>query len=201
MAYLDQGAKNAGLYEDLEFIKKTLRYPLRRALLLPLLAWSLIIAALFFFTVFRLLADTHLSVGKHWFAGLIPLVFAVPVIAGLLRYLRSLKFAVLPTGRRLAENRILLEHFLTAQQLQVVNHPMSNDIFQIVSTPVSAKTRDMRQVMVFIADEGRILLNSHFTSNGLMVAPASRLHSVMKAQLEAWISTAGKQTGGSALQY
>ena len=201
MDYLDQGAKSAGLYEDLAFIKKTLRYPLRRALLLPLLAWSLIVAALFFFTVFRLLGNTDLSAGKHWFAGLIPLVCSVPVIAGLLRYLRSLKFTVLRTGRPIVENRVLLERFLKEQQLQVVNHPMSKDIFQIVSTPVSAKTGDMRQVMVFIADEGRILLNSHFTSNGLMIAPASRLHTTMRAQLEAWISTTGKQPGGNALQY
>lgn len=200
MAYLDRGAKSAGLYEDLDFIRKKLRYPLRKALLWRPLAWGSLIAVLFLFTAFRLSSEPSMWGSRRFFAGLMPLILSVPLIAGVVRYLRSLKFAVLSTALDTAGNRRVLERFLQAQQLQVINHPLSKDIFQIVSVPVSSKTGEMRQVMVFIADEGRILLNSHFTANGFMIAPASNRHRQMKVQLEDWIARSGTQSAGTGLQ-
>ncbi len=155
--------------------------------------------ALALFTTIRSYTAFHNGNIAGLFPGLLPMVLATPVIAGMVRYRRSLKFAVLPTRVNKAGNRLILERFLREQQLQVVNHPLSKDIFQIVSTPVSTKTGDMRQVMVFIADEGRILLNSHFTASGLMIAPASRLHHKMKQQLEASIAGSGMQSSTTSL--
>lgn len=195
--YLNQGAKSAGLYEDLDFIREKLRYPLRSGLLLPLLAWGLLLVAVVGYCCFWLLSRAAQPGTRQFFAAFLPLVLCLPLVAGALRYMRSLKFSALQTGMDSRQNRELLTHFLQQQQLQVVNHPSSKDIFQIVSTPVSAKTKDMRQVMVFIADEGRILLNSHFSRSGFMVAPASRLHKQMQAALEAWIKSKGMQQGSN----
>lgn len=191
--YLGQGPTKTGVYEDLDFIKKHLRYPLKRRLLMPLLVWSVPVAALCIYTALRVFSNAYTPGSSRFFIALLPLAISIPLLSGLFRYIKSFRFTQLRTGRSQADARRMLAAFFLEHGIQVVRHPVSPDIFQIVSTPVSAKTGDMREVMVLIADEGRILLNSHFANGGFILVPPALLRRNMEAKLKAWIKTPGPE--------
>ncbi|PSK93949.1 hypothetical protein [Taibaiella chishuiensis] len=191
--YLNDGPRSAGVYEDLDFIKKKLHYPLRRRLLVPLLAWIVPLLALYGFSLARIWGAGDPADHRRYYMGVLPLIFTIITLAGLSRYGATLRFATLYTGLDRRRSRELIAAFLRAQQVAVITHPMSGDIFQIVSTPVSSRSGDMREVLVLIADEGRILLNSHFANNTLMMVPPARLRRHMEKALKNWIRDASPE--------
>ncbi len=191
--YLDQGPRSNGVYEDLDFIKKKLHYPLRRRLLVPLLAWILPLLALYGFSLARIWGAGNPADSRRYYMGVLPVIFTIITLVGLSRYGATLRFSTLYTGLDKIRTRNLVAAFLEAQQVAVITHPMSKDIFQIVSTPVSSRSGDMREVMVLIADEGRILVNSHFANNTLMMVPPARLRKHMEGALKKWISEASPE--------
>jgi hypothetical protein len=171
-----------GIYEDLGFIKKHLRYRYTSGVKTPLIFWSLLII------LFGTLMTSYLNVsGKPGtLPNPLPVVMIIPLVVMLYRYVRSLKFIALETGLSLEINRQLLAAFLQKQHLQVFEHPESKDIMQIISIPVYHKN-DMREVIVFIADRNRILINSHFTNSGWTMSPGKRHHNQMAHSLDQWI--------------
>lgn len=159
---------------DLSFIKRHLRYPMRKSRWIPILFWSL-----FFVLIVALILSAILdkdSVTK-------PIVL-VPVIIPFIivfRYIHSLRFVKVNTPFYLDENIKVLERFLTAQQLLTYRHPEAPEVFQILSKNISTGKED-REILVFIADDKRVLLNSHFTNSGWSL-PMGKSHADEMAKM------------------
>jgi hypothetical protein len=148
------------LLEDLSFIKERLRYPYRRMTVMPLLAAGVFVAILF-----RLLFAVVLMKGSGLLRAVIfiPLV-GIPAFIGIKRYFNLIRFFPVATPLYIAGNIQLLQRFLEEQRLVTFRHPEAPEIFQIISTNIDA-FGDEREVLIFICDDKRILINSHFTSS------------------------------------
>ncbi|PZF71197.1 hypothetical protein [Taibaiella soli] len=148
---------DSNLIKDLSFIKKNLRYPISKRQLLPgmLAVMSLTTVCLL---VTLTLAKKH---GPFDFllVGLLLLTFFITSR----RTYESLRFISVPTPFVLIENIKALHDFLESQHLVVFHHPEAPEVFQIISKNIDA-FKDVREILVFIADDNRILINSHFTS-------------------------------------
>jgi len=121
----------------------------------------------------------------QWIA--VTMVTVLPAIA-VYQYLNILKFARVPTPFFGNENRKLLEDFLQSQQLAVYRHPQAPEVYQIISKPLGNSSYEMREVMIFIADDKRILINSHFVDQTFSAfTPPSRNYRKMANRLKEWI--------------
>jgi hypothetical protein len=198
MKFLDQENQqtrfDSELLEDLSFIKQRLRYPYRRMTMMPLLA-----AAVFIGILVRLLFVVVLMKGSGWMRALIfiPLV-GIPAFVGIKRYVNLIRFSPVATPFYLSENMKLLQRFLEEQRLVTFRHPEAPEIFQIISKNIDA-FGDEREVLIFICDDKRILINSHFTSSRqrfrFFIAPSHQQQ--MIKQLEGWL---GRELAGSSMQ-
>lgn len=86
----------------------------------------------------------------------------------LMKYYQTLRFRPVPAMPAATDNIKLLLNFLQSNHFAFHQHPQAPEVFQILSRNISAVGED-REVMVFLADEGRILLNSHFIQGGTKV--------------------------------
>lgn len=118
------------------------------------------------------------------------IILVVALLANLLavnRFWRTLTFrpvAALPTT---AENILLIRNFLQSHHFAFQQHPQAAEVFQIISRNISASGED-REVLVFLADEGRILLNSHFTQSGTKVTMGTTHVREMAKNLKQYIA-------------
>lgn len=180
----EQERFDSALLEDLSFIKQKLRYPYRRMTMMPVLATAVFIAILA-----RLLFVVVLMKGSGWMRAVffIPFV-AIPAFVGIKRYINLIRFFPVATPLYLSGNIKLLQRFLEEQRLVTFRHPEAPEIFQIISTNIDA-FGDEREVLIFICDDKRILINSHFTSSRqrfrFFVAPSHQRQ--MIKQLEDWL--------------
>jgi hypothetical protein len=169
---------------DILFIKKHLRYPLSKKTIPP--AFMLTLAIVYISRLFWITVVLHSKVGSllNWL--LICLVFIL-IVAPVYRYWQIFRFTAIPTPFFANDNGKLVEEFLLAQQLLVYRHPQSPDVFQIASRPLGNNT-DQREVMVFIADDKRILINSHFINQRFVLSTASRNYKMMAKMLKEWLA-------------
>ncbi len=171
------------LLNDLVFIKKHLRYPINKRTIPAALSAVLIL----FFAVrviwTALFASGRVHYGAGWFLAGTLLIVAIARIS---RYWRSLRFLAIPTPFFANENRKQIEDFLRWQQLNVYRHPQAPDVFQILSRPRNSNS-PQREVMIFIADDKRILINSHIINQKWSIAPPSRNAGNMAAMLYKWL--------------
>ena len=178
---------------DLAYIKKHLRYRPTLKTLLPA-----IFRAGFLLLLLILIAASvymKLSGGEKFNRMSIILAFSaiIPFTANIVRYLQSLKFISIPTGFYIAENSLLLEQFLKSKYLASSRHPDMPEIFQILSRNLSSGKED-REVLIFIADDKRILINSHFSNRWGFLA-ARRHHREMAAMLKDFLNKSSTGTG------
>ncbi len=173
------------LLKDLGFIKKKLRYPLNAKTLTPVLLVAFITAIIGLF-----LLSSHFYDKEHKTKYQVVLAFSIifiPFFVSLVRYIQSLKFVSIPTQFFATKNMALLENFLKAQQLAVFHHPEAPEVFQIISKAID-QYKDQREVMIFIADDKRILINSHFTNQGFSLVATALHRKDMGNTLKSWIS-------------
>ncbi|MCW3122558.1 MAG: hypothetical protein JWQ38_2050 [Flavipsychrobacter sp.] len=170
--------------DDLVFIKKHLRYPMSKK---TLPATAFIALSLFF--IFRTLWLTVLieQRGNIWTGVFLAAMMVIAFASGVMRYWRTLKFRSIPTPYFANENIKLIDSFLRVQQLNLYRHPKAPEVFQILSRAMGNSAQ--REVMIFIADDKRILINSHFTNQKWLISPASKNAGQMAGQLKEWIKT------------
>jgi hypothetical protein len=171
------------LIDDLSFIKKHHRYPLSKKTLIPTFSLLLIVACsswMIYTTVFRHKMEISAII---WF---VLLLLAVSVFGAIYNYYNLLRFKTIPTGYASLENRKLVDEFLTSQQLNVFRHPQAPEVLQILSRPLGNNT-EQREVMIFIADDKRLLINSHFINQKWTVSPQSRNYRIMANRLKEWM--------------
>ena len=116
---------------------------------------------------------------------IVPLLL-ISVIASLWRYMQTLKFATIATPFYSEQNRELIERFLKSMHLVVFQHPEAPEVYQIISKNIDA-FKEQREVMVFIADDKRILLNSHYTRTGFTLISSSGNYREMAKSLKIWL--------------
>jgi hypothetical protein len=174
---------NNKLLDDLVFIKKHLRYPISKKTI-P----SVFLIAIFIGFAFRMATVTLLvnHKGGHtalswFFAIMIMVIFG----SGILSYLHTLRFKSIPTSFFAVENMRSVEKFLKSQQLNTYRHPKAPEVFQIVSRPLGHT--EQREVMIFIADDKRILVNSHFINQKWSLNTSSRNARKMANRLAGWL--------------
>lgn len=151
---------NSRLIKDLVFIKQKLRYPLRRMTVMPLIGVLLFSGFVLRYIFLAFYLQKTVGIATVFLIG----VILIPLIIGIRRYIDIIYFKPLATGFPFIKNMQLLEAFLKEEQLVVFRHPESPGIYQIISKNISA-VGDEREVMIFIADDNRILINSHFTTS------------------------------------
>lgn len=149
---------DSNLIKDLSFIKKNLRYPINKKQLLPGI-FLLVLMLCFLLTILLMMQRKH-GTGDFVIIGL-QIIIAAIIIR---RTFESLKFIAIATPFVLADNIKTLHDFLEGQHLVVFRHPEAPEVFQIISRNIDA-FKDVREILVFIADDHRILINSHFTSS------------------------------------
>jgi len=180
--------------QDLSFIKQNLRYPISRRTLLPAILSGLsLIGAIYLVYWLFYLKDKNLLLTI--FLGVTLLIPAIRVVQ---RHLGVLKFISIPTDYYLAENMQLLQRFLEAERLIVFRHPEAPEVFQIISRSIDS-FGDEREVLIFIADDKRILINSHFinTRKRYSIIAAQRHHNQMANIFKAWLKQ--QETAGTGV--
>lgn len=173
------------LLEDLNFIKKYRRYPFRRMTLMPFLISGLLIASLFRFIP-----------GAYFLAGLktapaflmIIILCIFPMVVTIKRYINLIRFFEVKTPFSLSQNLFLLKKFLSENHFLVFHHPKAPEVLQIISKNIDAFGEE-REVLIFIADEKRILINSHFSSSRkwFRLLSASTHEQQIIKQLKSWL--------------
>jgi len=184
---------DSALIKDLSYIKSRLRYPPRRSTIMPALVWSLLILIMMALVLLTILNRNSEGLSIPGINIIMAISTVTLFVGNIVRYLQSLKFITVHTGNFLAENISLLDGFLTSQCMLVFRHPDAPEIFQIQSRNLSAGKED-REIIVFIADDNRILINSHFTNRGWGISPAQRHHKQMAGMLRAYIQSNANNT-------
>lgn len=192
MSLLTDGTGNARwdsqLVKDLAFIKTHLRYPFNKKTISVTIVGALLISL-----VLRLLflVLTLKGPGNHsgkWAPIILAVVILISLPVSIWRYLQTLRFVTVHTRFLVLENMSLIKRFLEHEHLVVFRHPDAPEVFQISSRPLNLKG-DQREIMIFIADDHRILVNSHFSNPGIFAFQQSRNYKVMAERLKRWVET------------
>lgn len=179
------------LLRDLAYIKAHKRYKLGKKNIAPA---SIIVLLLL--TVARLawpFIFLNFSAIPAQQSSLLQWVFTLAIVFLLLTvvysFFRVLKFEKLTTPQFMQENIILLHKFFTQNRLAYTQHAEAPEVFMIISRNLDANAKkDYREVMVFIADDKQILVNSHFTGKKFNITPPSRNYKRMARELQKWLN-------------
>lgn len=144
---------------DLSYIKQHLRYPTRKKVITPIVFW---IAFFLLVTALVLASVSDKDVSPRVIVAFVPLLLPWIII---FRYIHSLRFIRVQTPYVLAQNIVMIERFLNVNSLLIFRHPEAPEVFQIISKDISVG-KEEREIMIFIADDYRILVNSQFTQGG-----------------------------------
>lgn len=181
------------ILKDLAFIKQHRRFPISRRTIAPLTVFATVVL-LSLRLLWPILIFRSKTASLPYF---IAAAIIVPLAIAIYQYINILRFAQITTPFRLAENRDLVIAFLKQQQLAYVVHPDAPEVIQIMSRNLSTTKGESREIMVFIAEDKRILVNSHFITSGFTIMPPSRNYKKMANQLHQWLKShrPGTDTG------
>lgn len=185
------------IVNDLGYIKKHLRYPWKSGMKTPLFmaaGFALLSVVLF------LLAIIIARTGNDFILYFWPLNSLLLAAISSFYYLKSLKFTTIETGLEKEGNQQLIHSFLQEKQLLVYEHPQCPDIMQILSRPVNISS-EQREVLVFIAAENEVLVNSHFTENSWAIMLKRRHGKTMVKSLEKYIADNATQQKTGVKKY
>lgn len=171
------------ILKDISFIKKHKRYPISSKTIGPTLfiGFLFIIVARFAGVGF-ILFNAKQTIAQY----LLLVVVIISVIALILQYYRTLKFMEISNDSTLAQNKKLLIKFFQHQQLAHSQHPEAPEVLAIISKNLKTKG-EHREVMLFLIDDKKILINSHFTGSKFTVTPQSKHYRQMASRLKDWL--------------
>lgn len=176
-----------GILNDLSFIKKHKRYKLNKRTITPAGIGILFIVVLTRVSFFLILGGINhsknpgISFLMYGFVAFLALIV-------ILQYFWALKFDTIKTSYSLTENMELVQRFLSSQNLAFSRHDKAPEVFMIISRNLNANSRkEYREIMVFIADDQRILVNSHFSGSKFSITPPSGNYKKMANKLRDWL--------------
>jgi hypothetical protein len=182
------------LVSDMAYIKARMRYRMTGKIILPVIVWSIILILAITIAIVSYRMKVAAGEKPNSLVVLASLSAASIFLAIIFQHLASLTFIKIDTGMPLAENSLLTNRFLEAQHLVVFRHPEIPEVYQIISRNISAGKED-REILIFIADDNRILINSHFTNMGWSLFPSGRHHTQMARMLKDYINNQRNSTG------
>lgn len=201
MKTIENGNNNAqwnnGLIRDLSFIKKNLRYRFSKKLLYGSagLGFLLVFLARMGYTLW--LMDKAKVWNNPIMWGLM-IAVAIVILFPLIGYIQIVRFKAVPTPFFFTENQEVIQQFLKSLHLVIYRHPEAPEVFQIMSKNLSVnEKKDQREIMVFIADDKRILVNSHYSVGGFNLQPPSGNYKRMAKQLAKFVQTYSINANGS----
>ena len=187
----DRATRRDELVNNIAFIKQHRRYPFTVKTVMPLVT-SVALLGVFLWLAWGLLIGRKESGGG--FPLLILFIFCVPVVVAIARYFNLIGFRAIHTSFDMAENTRVLRLFLEQHKLVTFQHPSMEGIFQIISRNISAVGED-REALVFVADDKRILVNSHYTSSRKwfrFLSPPTHEKEIIKCFIK-WLSDQERQ--------
>ncbi|MEO6832593.1 MAG: hypothetical protein ABI378_09045 [Chitinophagaceae bacterium] len=183
---------NKEILGQLSFIKKHLRYPISRRMTLLALPFLTVIPALLYFLLIAPNSNYKAQI-------LIPVLLGLLLVVALRRTYQSLHFLSIPAHRLFSENIVLLQQFLTENHFAFGRHPEAPEVFMIMSKNIG-RQKEEREIVVFIADDHRILINSHFFQRKFRTPIEKLHHKQIAAELKNWLKTRlGKGETSTAL--
>lgn len=180
------------ILKDLVFIKKHFRYPISKKILTPTVAIGFGAIFLIRYMVLIMMSGQNKPV-----LIIILTLFMVTFITAIIRYIKTIKFTNIATNHFLTENQEILKTFFETEHLAYFRYPEAPEVFQIISKSLFSNG-EQREVMVFIADDKRILVNSHFTPPKFFL-PNSNQSRKMVHMLKKWIESQNFPTGQSLM--
>ncbi len=171
------------ILKDLSFIKQKLRYPFSSKTIAPSLIIAFGLTLGLWLTWSTLVANSNKGM-TFFVLGLV----IITITSSVVKFIRVLRFRIVDSPFFLNENINALRHFFRSQQLAFSQHPSAPEVFSIISRAIGS-SGDKREVMFFIADEKRILINSHFTDQKFTLTPPSGHSRQMAKRLQKWLAT------------
>jgi hypothetical protein len=185
MKQLTAGPESAGwnskLIGQIGFIKKHLRYPINKHTARPFFLLAAMLPGAAFMIYSGVFTRITSSYGKAWLPVVLMTFFLLTGVVMARRFLKTLRFMALPARRSMAENMQIMEQFLQAHHFAIGRHPQMPEVFQVISQPIPS-LKGAREVVIFIADDKRILINSHFTQ-GRFNTPVGATHYEQMAEM------------------
>lgn len=183
------------LLSDIKTIKSKLRYPIKGKTLTPILFWSTIIVLIVTPSIYVMTLGAEGDARPMWMKALLGTSGLFIIVMTIVRHMQALRFIAIETPYHTHENMLLVDSFLKAEHMLIFRHPEVPEIFQIQSRNKHSKVADDREIMIFIADDKRILINSHFTNSGWKANPGSRHHKEFGKMLQEYINSQSHNTG------
>lgn len=173
------------LVNDLSFIKQKKRYPFNKRTFKPAVIAALLFAVIGRGILFLIITNQSTKPWAEWILGAV-LLFLVFLI--FYQYFQTLRFHTIDTRYNLNKNQDLLVKFFKESHLAYTQHNDAPEVYMIISRNLDSNPKkDYREVMVLIADDKRILVNSHFTGTKFSVTPPSRNFKKMANELSKWL--------------
>lgn len=170
---------NSKLLRDLSFIKRNLRCPYGKVMLVSPCVVGLI-TGIVAYKLWTTQASNYMPV--LGVVGLIAVLTLIPT----LQYVVALKFRAIETRFTTEGNTALLDAFFAAQNLVAYHHPDAQGVFQLQSRPIVLRRSSTREVIMFIADDGRILINTHYSDFNFGHSVEAR---EMQRRLQEWLNS------------
>lgn len=174
---------NNELIRDLAFIKKKLRYRLSKKIILKSAGIGFVFVLLIRLGSMLWLVDSSKAF-QNPIMWVLLIALGAAILFPIISYIQVLRFKAIPTPYFSTENQEIIKQFLASMQLALYRHPEAPEVFQIMSKNMNTSKNEQREVMVFIADDKRILVNSHYTGNGFNIIPPSHNYRQMTKQLQ-----------------
>ncbi|HEY9177466.1 MAG TPA: hypothetical protein VIN07_07225 [Flavipsychrobacter sp.] len=179
------------LLNDLAFIKQHRRYPMSKRTIGPaaLLGFSLLAVLRILWPFIFITTSDSVVRNQPVLQWILILAAVLTAVLVLFQAFRVLIFDKLGTSYHIQENIVLLKKFFTTNHLAYTQHPEAPEVFMIISRNLDINSKnDYREVMVFIADDKQILVNSHFTGKRFNITPPSRNYKRMAKELQHWLN-------------
>lgn len=173
------------IVKDLSFIKEKRRYPINKKTFRPAIIAAILITVLSRLGLaFIITQSSPGSLTEIIVAG----VLVILILSLFYKYYQTLIFQTITTRYGLQKNQELLTKFFKASHLAYTQHDDAPEVYMIISRNLNSNPeKDFREIMVFVVDDKRILVNSHFTDNKFSITPPSRNFKKMADELSKWL--------------
>ncbi len=178
------------MVEDVPFIKQNLRYPFRWRIIFPLLLGITVILFIVPVALSLTLGDTPLAPLINLFIWISVGISILAWVAAIYQYRKSLVFTAIATPGDELQQVQLIRRFFSERGIMVLDHPETAKVQYVVSLPIK-KGSEEREVVILIADNNRILVNSHFSGRGLNLALNQRTYKDLVTAIEQFVHNKG----------
>ena len=183
--------ENYGIHWDdiaieLSFIKQHKRYPISKKMLLSIAA----IVFILLIVSMQLMFITFANNAEYKYLSMVILAIALLTAADrAIKLWRTLKFEELLSAKNASGNNQLISRFLAEQQILSHVHLEDSNIFMVQSREIDNDEKPQKEIMILIADNNRILINSHYSNMWWYASGPYRRSDLLSKQLAEWLLT------------